>query len=338
MRKQHLLLLLILLLPLQLTVAPLDQSYNRVGYTQRGEASYYADQFHGRKTANGEKFDMNELTAAHPRIRFNTLLRVTNTRNGKSVIVRINDRGPYVGDRIIDLSKAAAAKIDMVRSGVAPVQLEVIHVETGPVTDRERKANEERIRKQEEKGIKTQPTKKEEPANGEENKRRSVLERIRRLLGKREKAPENQEESNTTTQPEQPQPETKQETKSEPKRDQKPPVQENKPKPEPKETPVNKPVDTETFAGINTYKLDGTIIYPDGHGVQIGSYNKLETAIQIGRNVEQTRLSNVYIQTGWAGSTRIFRVVAGEGTPEQARQLIPKLKAKGFNGFIKQHY
>lgn len=341
MRKQHLFLLLILLLPLQLTVAPLDQSYNRVGYTQRGEASYYAEQFHGRKTANGERFDMNELTAAHPRIRFHTLLRVTNTRNNKSVIVRINDRGPYVGDRIIDLSKAAAAKIDMLRSGVAPVLLEVIYVETGPVTERERKANEERIRKQEEKGIRTHPPAKGEPAEGEENKRRSVLERIRRLLGKREKAPENQQESNTT-QPEQPkpepQPQPQPEPKPEPKREQKPPVQENKPKPENKETPAGKPVDAETFAGINTYKLDGTITYPNGHGVQVGSYNKLETAIQIGRNVEQTRLADVYIQTGWSGSTRIFRVIAGEGTPEQARELAAKLKAKGFSGFIKQHY
>jgi rare lipoprotein A len=308
-----------------------------VGYTQRGEASYYGNQFHGRKTASGEKFNMNELTAAHPRIRFNTLLRVTNTLNNKSVIVRINDRGPYVGNRIIDLSKAAAAKIDMIRSGVAPVQLEVIYVETGPVTDRERKANEERIRKQEEKGIKTPSTTKDDTANSEENKRQSVLERIRRLLGKRDKAPDNQEESTPEPKQEEQKPPV-QETQPEPKREQKPPVQENKPKPEPKEAPANRPVDAETFAGINTYKLDGTITYPDGHGVQVGSYNKLETAIQIGRNVEQTRLSNVYIQTGWAGSTRIFRVIAGEGTPEQARELAEKLKTKGFNGFIKQHY
>jgi cell division septation protein DedD len=102
--------------------------------------------------------------------------------------------------------------------------------------------------------------------------------------------------------------------------------------------PANRPIDTETFAGINTYQLDGTITYPEGYGVQIGSYNKLETAIQIGRDVEQTRLANVYIQTGWAGSMRIFRVIVGEGTPDQALELVAKLKARGFNGFIKQHY
>lgn len=334
MRKQHLFLLLILLLPLQLTVAPLDQSYNRVGYTQRGEASYYAEQFHGRKTANGEKFDMNALTAAHPRIRFHSLLRVTNMHNGKSVIVRINDRGPYRNGRIIDLSKAAAAKIDMIRSGTAPVQLEVIHVETGPINERERKANEERIRKQEEKRILQQPNReKQESPSDEESNSRSLLERIRRLLGKRDKAPDNQEESNTS-QTEQSQPEPKRE----PRQEQKPPVEEHKPTPTPKEMPANRPIDTETFAGINTYQLDGTITYPEGYGVQIGSYNKLETAIRIGRDVEQTRLANVYIQTGWAGSMRIFRVIVGEGTPNQARELVAKLKARGFNGFIKQHY
>lgn len=334
MRKQHLFLLLILLLPLQLTVAPLDQSYNRVGYTQRGEASYYAEQFHGRKTANGEKFDMNALTAAHPRIRFHSLLRVTNMHNGKSVIVRINDRGPYRNGRIIDLSKAAAAKIDMIRSGTALVQLEVIHVETGPINERERKANEERIRKQEEKRILQQPNReKQESPSDEESNSRSLLERIRRLLGKRDKAPDNQEESNTS-QTEQSQPEPKRE----PRQEQKPPVEEHKPTPTPKEMPANRPIDTETFAGINTYQLDGTITYPEGYGVQIGSYNKLETAIRIGRDVEQTRLANVYVQTGWAGSMRIFRVIVGEGTPDQARELVAKLKARGFNGFIKQHY
>jgi len=333
-RKQHLFLLLILLLPLQLTVAPLDQSYNRVGYTQRGEASYYAEQFHGRKTANGEKFDMNALTAAHPRIRFHSLLRVTNMHNGKSVIVRINDRGPYRNGRIIDLSKAAAAKIDMIRSGTALVQLEVIHVETGPINERERKANEERIRKQEEKRILQQPNReKQESPSDEESNSRSLLERIRRLLGKRDKAPDNQEESNTS-QTEQSQPEPKRE----PRQEQKPPVEEHKPTPTPKEMPANRPIDTETFAGINTYQLDGTITYPEGYGVQIGSYNKLETAIRIGRDVEQTRLANVYVQTGWAGSMRIFRVIVGEGTPDQARELVAKLKARGFNGFIKQHY
>ncbi len=328
--------MLILLPPLQLTVAPLDQSYNRVGYRQRGEASYYADQFHGRKTANGEKFDMNALTAAHPRIRFNTLLRVTNLRNNQSVIVRINDRGPYVGNRIIDLSKAAAGKIDMIRSGVAPVQLEVLYVETGPMSDQERRENEERIRRQEERGGGSTPRPNQETNTSEDNQRRSVLERIRRLLGKKDGSNESREESGNTnpapnSPPPQPEPPPRPEEKQAPQR-------ETRPQPEPQQRPGNQPLDTETFAGINTYQLDGTITYPEGYGVQVGSFSQLQAAIRKGREVEQTRFANVYIQTGWSGSVRVFRIIAGEGTIDQAQALAARLKTKGFNGFVRQHY
>lgn len=93
-----------------------------------GEASFYGggDGFDGRPTANGEKFDASKLTAAHKTLPFGTMVRVTNTRNNKSVIVRINDRGPYAKGRVIDLSKAAAQTIDMVSSGVAPIKAEVL--------------------------------------------------------------------------------------------------------------------------------------------------------------------------------------------------------------------
>ena len=95
-------------------------------YTQKGMASYYGKDFHGRKTACGEKFDMNEFTAAHKTLAFNTLVKVTNLNNSKSVIVRINDRGPFSKKRIIDLSKAAASRIDIVRKGVGMVKIEVV--------------------------------------------------------------------------------------------------------------------------------------------------------------------------------------------------------------------
>ncbi len=91
-----------------------------------GTASYYADKFHGRKTANGEIFNMHDLTAAHKTLPFNTLLRVTNLRNNKSVKVRINDRGPFVKDRVIDLSLAAAKELDMLGTGTAEVRIEIL--------------------------------------------------------------------------------------------------------------------------------------------------------------------------------------------------------------------
>lgn len=91
-----------------------------------GKASYYGKWHHGRKTANGERFNKNAMTAAHRTLPMGTWVRVTNTKNSKSVIVRINDRGPYHKKRIIDLSHAAAEQIGMVRGGVVPVRLEVI--------------------------------------------------------------------------------------------------------------------------------------------------------------------------------------------------------------------
>jgi rare lipoprotein A len=95
-----------------------------------GKASYYADRYHGRTTANGERFDVNALTAAQKTLPFNTVVRVTNVNNGKSVTVRINDRGPFVAGRVIDLSPAAARKIDMIRDGVVPVKLDVVRGST----------------------------------------------------------------------------------------------------------------------------------------------------------------------------------------------------------------
>ncbi len=91
-----------------------------------GWASWYGPGFDGNQTASGEIFDQYELTAAHPSLPFGTVVRVTNQDNGQSVVVRINDRGPYAGGRVIDLSKAAAQALGMMSSGVAPVQIDVL--------------------------------------------------------------------------------------------------------------------------------------------------------------------------------------------------------------------
>lgn len=93
--------------------------------TYYGIASWYGPGFHGRRTANGEVFNQNELTAAHKTLPFNTRVLVTNTKNNKSVIVRINDRGPFIGKRIIDLSEESAQRIGSITQGVALVKLEI---------------------------------------------------------------------------------------------------------------------------------------------------------------------------------------------------------------------
>jgi rare lipoprotein A len=123
------------------------------GYTEEGNASWYGEPFHGRRASNGEIYDMYKLTAAHRTLPFETMVRVTNLSNGKSTVVRITDRGPFVDNRIIDLSLAAAREVDSVVAGVVPVRVEVLGgvdptagfftVQVGAFRDR---ANAERLR------------------------------------------------------------------------------------------------------------------------------------------------------------------------------------------------
>ncbi len=103
-----------------------DSSYKKGKYYQIGKASWYGREFNGRKTASGERFDMNGLTAAHKTLPFGTVLKVKNFENGKVINVRVNDRGPYRGNRIIDLSYGAAKKIGMIKDGETQVGLQVI--------------------------------------------------------------------------------------------------------------------------------------------------------------------------------------------------------------------
>ena len=93
-------------------------------FSQTGVASWYGRQFHGRKTASGETFDMNELTAAHRSLPLNCFIRVTNKDNGKSVVVKVNDRGPFHGNRVVDLSYGAAKRLGITNSGTAKVSIE----------------------------------------------------------------------------------------------------------------------------------------------------------------------------------------------------------------------
>jgi rare lipoprotein A len=99
-------------------------------WSQTGQASWYGTEFHGRKTASGEPFDMYQFTAAHPSLPIGTLLKVTNLRNKRTVVVRINDRGPFVGNRVIDLSYSAAQVLGYSENGVAKVRIERIERES----------------------------------------------------------------------------------------------------------------------------------------------------------------------------------------------------------------
>lgn len=96
--------------------------------TQRGAASFYADRFAGRKTANGERYDPNAYTCAHRTLPFGSVLRVVHERTGDWVLVRVNDRGPYSGKRILDLSRQAARRLSMVQEGVTRVRIEILEL------------------------------------------------------------------------------------------------------------------------------------------------------------------------------------------------------------------
>jgi len=102
---------------------PLSSS---AGFTQRGLASWYGRKFHGRLTSNGERYNMYGRTAAHKTLPFNTYVQVKNLKNGKKTVVRINDRGPFVRGRVIDLTLTAASELDMAADGVVPVQIEAL--------------------------------------------------------------------------------------------------------------------------------------------------------------------------------------------------------------------
>ncbi len=113
-------------------------------FSQTGHASWYGKQFHGRKTASGEIYDMFAMTAAHPTLPIPSYVRVTNLRNGRQVIVRVNDRGPFIRGRIIDLSYAAAAKLGFIQQGATEVKLELVL--PGDYHSSERQRNEQRDR------------------------------------------------------------------------------------------------------------------------------------------------------------------------------------------------
>ena len=106
---------------------------------ERGKATWYGGKFQGRKTASGERFDKRALTAAHKTLPFGSVVRVTNLANQRSVVVRVNDRGPYGKGRVIDVSEAAARKLRMINAGVVPVTVEIIKL-APPKKRRQRKS------------------------------------------------------------------------------------------------------------------------------------------------------------------------------------------------------
>lgn len=125
MIKRILILLSIILIQLGCSSIP-TTSHKDAGHTESGKASFYAMKFQSRKTANGERFNQQSYTAAHNKLPFGTKIKVTNIKNGKSVIVRINDRGPFIAGRILDLSRSAFSRIGHLNSGILDVRIKIV--------------------------------------------------------------------------------------------------------------------------------------------------------------------------------------------------------------------
>ena len=130
------------------------------GYTQEGKASFYADKFEGRTTASGERYSHSKKTCAHLTLPFGTLVRVTNVENDLSIVVRVNDRGPFVANRIIDLSRSAAKTLQFIDAGLAEVKIEVI--DDGSITPQKKKPVKKEVVKIEQKKPETKKKTSEE--------------------------------------------------------------------------------------------------------------------------------------------------------------------------------
>lgn len=124
--NHYIFLLLLILTMVGSACSSTKPTIGQRGYTEEGKASYYSNKLHGRKMANGQPYHRKKLTAAHRTLPFGTKVKVTNLQTNKSVKVKITDRGPFVKGRVVDLSEAAARRLDYINAGIAPVKVKVV--------------------------------------------------------------------------------------------------------------------------------------------------------------------------------------------------------------------
>lgn len=302
------------LLALQLTV---QVAVAQIGFVQEGNASYYADRFHGKRTSSGERYDQMAFTAAHRELPFGCMVKVTNLENNLSVVVRINDRGPFKRNRVLDLSLAGAQQLDMVRNGIAHIRLEVVGVKDppphpspaaeAPQAQAGRKPSNAApaipIKKVADKPLAEKAKPKPAPAKPKtENKPEQLVDKETEKIVKTFK-PGNQE---------------------------------------PNETPDARPTGMfpdGPFRNKGTYNLWGTIVKYESYCVQVGSFDNLEKAKLLGNKAKAAGYTRVYIQVVPLGKgITEYKVVLGVyDTKDQARLNIPELQKKGFAGFVSRH-
>jgi rare lipoprotein A len=245
----------------------------QVGFVQEGKAPFYADKFEGRVTASGERYSHSRSTCAHLTLPFGTLVRVINVANNQSVVVRVNDRGPFVANRIIDLSRSAAEKLGFIDLGTADVKIEVIDLEgnTKPAEQR-----------QEQKPAATQP-----PVQQQQEI---------------QKQPPVQQQQ-TQKQP----PVQQQQTITPPKKEQ-PVVKEVAPEPK-----TVKPEEPKTeVLEVELYELKVNKQKPSGFAIQIGSYKELVNLLRIADDLKNSLKKEVRVQVTSINNEKIYRLMVGE--------------------------
>lgn len=319
--------------------------FAQVGVTQTGKASYYADKFHGNKTTSGERYDKNDYTAAHREYAFHTLLKVTNLKNNKSVIVRVNDKGPHKKERIIDISKAAAIEIDLVKMGVADVKIEVVEgVKPGKITD-----------------AKTSET----PAKTETNKTKTTDSKT---TNPSESTPKNKDvkgkSSETTPKTTETKPSDSKTNKDTKAKTNEVPVKttDNKSDDSNPKTTTEEKKDSDTtaktdvtdakksddssasktgdlsFPPDNIYTLDGNPATPNGYGIQIGTFSHPANALKFCKDIESLGFAKVYIKSIASSGFNHYKVMVGEYSSESEMQTeIGKLKEKNLEFMIKKY-
>lgn len=262
----------------------------QVGFTQTGKASFYNDRFHGAKTNSGEKYDMNGYTAAHRDLPLNTKIKVTNLKNNKTVVVRINDRGPFHHVRILDVSKAAAKELDMISQGVANITLEVVETPNEPAKESKSTSSPTSTSKQNKTPVAdTMPAKTEKLEPAKQDHKTTETETTHKPANP-ESNPAKSIAAHTSDLPK---------------------VEVEKPKVDLKEA------SSEIFKAGYIYNIHGMIQNPKGYGIQVGSFSHIFNTLKFCKILTDMGFSKIFIKADKEASGTNYRVLIGDYPQEE---------------------
>lgn len=272
----------------------------QLGFTQTGKASYYNDRFQGAKTNSGEKYDMNGFTAAHRELPLNTKIKVTNLKNNKSVVVRINDRGPFHHVRILDVSKAAAKELDMISQGVANIKIEVVELsdesakDSKTITTPTSPSKEHKTPITEPSAVTAKTETKEIPKGNESNKNTEIVKN----------ETENNKSNNESEKP----------------------------------TVDLKEASSDIFKAGYVYNLHGMIQNPKGYGIQVGSFSHIFNTLKYCKNMTDLGFSKLFIKVDKESNGTSYKVLIGDYAQEDdANPDITILRENNKDYFVKKY-